>query len=111
MGPALRAVIKNAIDFNRDGGDVDIVVDTTSSEDREWTTITIRDTGVGIDEGDLPRVTDVFWQGGDLMTEKPAGVGLGLTIATRVAEAHGGRLTISSKLDEGTEVCFTIPAE
>ena len=69
------------------------------------------DTGVGIPEEDLPHVSEVFWQGGDLMTEKPAGVGLGLTIAARVAEAHGGRLDIKSRVDEGTVACFTIPAQ
>jgi len=45
------------------------------------------------------------------MTDKPPGVGLGLTIAARVAEAHGGRLDITSRPGEGSEVCLLIPAD
>ena len=111
MGAAVRAVIKNGIEFNHDGGEVDVEVASTLVDEVRWTTITVSDTGVGIPEEDLPHVSEVFWQGGDLMTEKPAGVGLGLTIAARVAEAHGGRLDIKSRVDEGTVACFTIPAQ
>jgi len=110
MGPAVRAVIKNGIEFNHDGGEVKIEVASTVVDDVPWTTISVHDTGVGIPEEDLPHVSEVFWQGGDLMTEKPAGVGLGLTIATRVAEAHGGRLELQSQVDEGTVARFVIPA-
>lgn len=111
LGPAVRAVIKNGIDFNRDGGKVEVEIASKTVDGKPWTAITVRDDGVGIPEDDLPHVSEVFWQGGDLMTEKPAGVGLGLTIATRVAEAHGGRLNIQSQIGEGTVVTFIIPAQ
>ena len=111
MAAALRAVIKNAVDFSQEGGRVDIEVRPGQKDNDRSIKITVRDTGVGIPEEDLPRVFDVFWQGGDLMTGKPRGVGLGLTIAMRVAEAHGGRLELTSRIGEGTVATFTLPAE
>jgi len=110
MGSALRAVIKNAVEFNKEGGEVDVDVRPVQTESGRSISISVRDSGAGIPEEDLPRVFDVFWQGGDLMTGKPRGIGLGLVIANRVAEAHGGTLKLSSTVGEGTVASFSIPA-
>ncbi len=57
----------------------------------------VEDTGAGIPAADLPHVTEVFWQGGNVLTGKPRGLGLGLAVARRVAENHGGTLEIESE--------------
>jgi signal transduction histidine kinase len=69
------------------------------------------DTGIGIPDQDLPKVFDAFWQGGNVLTGKPRGVGLGLTIARRVIEMHGGTVRVSSRVGEGTEVTIALPAD
>ncbi len=108
---ALRAVLKNAIEFNRSGGDVNIEVRRVLRADMPWLILRTRDTGVGIPEHELPLVCDAFWQGGNVLSGTPKGVGLGLAIAKRVVEQHGGQLSISSVVAEGTEVTIEIPQQ
>jgi len=109
MEAALRAVIRNAIEFNRPGGKVSIEVRRRQRGDDEWLVIRVADTGVGISEGDLPHVTESFWQGAGAGERSSHGMGLGLAIARRVVESHGGSLEISSVPGEGTEVLLLLP--
>ncbi len=101
---AIRAVTKNAVIFNRDGGSIEIEVIGGDN-----LIISIKDTGSGIPEEDLLHVFDPFWQGGDLMTAKPPGIGLGLTVAQRIVEIHGGTLSIHSPPGAGTEAVLCLP--
>jgi len=111
MEAALRAVVKNAIEFNRAGGEVRIELRRAERDGHAWLVIRVVDSGVGIPEHDLPKVFDTFWQGGNVLTGTPRGVGLGLTIAKRVVEAHGGTIRVSSRVGEATEVTIALPAE
>ncbi len=111
MEAALRAVVKNGIEFNRAGGDVRIELRRAEREGRAWLVIRVVDSGVGIPEQDVARVFDTFWQGGNVLTGGPRGVGLGLTIAKRVVEAHGGTIRVSSRVSEGTEITIALPAD
>ena len=65
--------------------------------------VRIRDTGRGIEPERLPRIFE------PLASTRPGGTGLGLTIAQRIAEAHGGRIDIESTRGEGTTVRVTLP--
>lgn len=65
--------------------------------------IEVRDTGPGIPEAMLPRIFEKFYKGAG------GGAGLGLAIAKQIAEAHGGTLTVKSKLDYGTTFRLTLP--
>ncbi len=111
MAAALRAMVKNAVSFSSEGATVDVSVRHETVDGRRFVRITVRDSGPGIPAEDLPRVFDAFWQGGDLMTDKPSGVGLGLTISQRVAETHGGRLDLTSRVGKGTDASLSIPDE
>jgi signal transduction histidine kinase/signal recognition particle receptor subunit beta len=111
METALRAVVKNGIEFNRAGGDVRIELRRAERDGRPWLVIRVVDTGIGIPEQDQPKVFDAFWQGGNVLTGKPRGVGLGLTIARRVIEMHGGTVRVSSRVGEGAEVTIALPAD
>jgi signal transduction histidine kinase len=62
--------------------------------------VSVTDTGDGIPEDILPRIFDPYF------TTKTKGAGLGLPIARRIVEAHGGALTAESKVGQGT--CFKI---
>ncbi len=108
---ALRALMKNAIEFNREGGVVKLELRQVRRGDTQWVTIRVVDTGTGIAEEDLPRVFDSFWQGPEQVAERPRGLGLGLTIAKRVAEAHGGNITVVSPDREGVEVTAWLPQD
>jgi len=106
---ALRAVVKNAVEFNRDGGRLTIVVQPVRRGGHHAVEIRVEDSGTGIAAADLPHVHEVFWQGGNLLTDKPRGLGLGLAVARRVMENHGGGLDIVSLPDQGTTVTLTLP--
>ena len=108
---ALRAVIKNGIEFTRGGGEVKLEVRRVNRGDVPWLQLRVTDTGTGITEEDLPHVCEAFWQGETEGEEKRYGVGLGLAIAKRVMENHGGSITLTSTPNEGTEVVMAMPQE
>jgi signal transduction histidine kinase len=106
---ALRAVIKNGIEFNRPGGNVKLEVHRVLRGEEPWLHLRVADTGTGISEEDLPQVCEAFFQGDDSNAGKRHGIGLGLAIAKRVMENHGGSITITSNPTDGTEVIMAIP--
>jgi mutual gliding-motility protein MglA len=109
MEAALRAVIKNAIEFNHAGGEVSVEIRRVLKGSEPWLQLKVRDTGVGIPEHEKPYVFDAFWQGGNVLTGKPRGIGLGLAIAKRVVENHGGTIALTSLIGEGSEVVLALP--
>ena len=109
METALRAVVKNAVEFNRSGGEVTVEARRALVDEHTMLVIKVTDTGIGIPDKELPHVWEVFWQGGNVLTGKPRGVGLGLAIAKRVVEGHGGSVSLTSRVGEGTEVQLKVP--
>jgi signal transduction histidine kinase len=69
-------------------------------------TLTVRDRGAGIARKDLSRVFERFYRGGNVTV---SGSGLGLPIAKRIVESHGGRIAVRSSVGSGTEVDVTLP--
>ena len=76
-------------------------VSTRAAGDR--VTIVVADTGVGIDQADLPRVFDPYF------TTKRGGTGLGLPIAKNIVEGLGGSLVVASAPGRGTEMRLDLP--
>jgi signal transduction histidine kinase/ActR/RegA family two-component response regulator len=98
-------LIRNAIKFTPDGGD--IIVGTRDAEDEGRMLIEIKDSGVGIPPNVLPRIFDAFEQGDVRTTRQFGGLGLGLAIAKAVLEMHGGRISAASDgCDKGS--VFTV---
>ena len=94
-------LVGNAIKFTPEGGSIFIEAQGSGNEAR----FSVRDTGQGISEEELPRIFDRFWQAQRM---NRAGIGLGLSIAKGLVEAHGGRLWVESKLGAGTTFFFTL---
>ncbi len=107
---ALRAVLKNAVEFNRSGGSITVTVRPVRRDGGAFVEIRVEDSGVGIPAADLPHVCEAFWQGGNVLTDKPRGLGLGLAVARRVARNHGGDLEITSVEGSGTSVSLLFAA-
>jgi signal transduction histidine kinase len=76
--------------------------------DEEAVTVAVHDRGEGIPEADLPQVFRKFFRRDH---GRPTGTGLGLWISQGLVEAHGGRLTVSSILGEGSVFSFTLPTK
>jgi len=99
-------VLGNAIKFTAAGGE--IAIGATSSDDA--VEIRVRDTGVGIEPELLPHVFDRFRQGDGTATRVRGGLGLGLSIARQLVDAHGGRITVESEgSGSGTLVRVRLP--
>jgi PAS domain S-box-containing protein len=86
-------LLKNAIKFTPVGGTITIA--TQNTEDQKIT-ITVSDTGVGIEPPALARIFDAFEQGGRDVTRQFGGLGLGLAISKALVEMHQGTITASS---------------
>ncbi len=72
--------------------------------------VSVSDTGIGIAEEDYGAVFEQFKQvGGDTLTDKPKGTGLGLPICKEIVEHHGGRIWVESEIGKGSTFSFAIP--
>jgi two-component system cell cycle sensor histidine kinase PleC len=107
----LRAIIKNAIEFSHDGGTVLVEIRRQVRGERWWVSMRVKDNGIGIPEQELPHVFETFWQGSNVLAGKRRGIGLGMAIAKRVVESHGGTVRLRSQVAEGTEVTVDLPQE
>ena len=95
-------LISNGLKYTPPGG----VVTLSLRRGAEWAEIVVADTGVGIPEHDLPHIFDRFYRVDKARSRAQGGTGLGLSIAKWLAEAHGGTLSVASRVGEGT--CFTL---
>ncbi len=98
----LIALLDNAFKYSRDGGTVTLCCQVEPDVIR----VTVRDTGIGISEGDLPHVFDRFYKADKSHGGK--GTGLGLAIAYEIMKQLGEEMTVSSTLGEGSAFAFTL---
>jgi two-component system phosphate regulon sensor histidine kinase PhoR len=70
--------------------------------------IEVSDNGIGIPKKDIPRIFERFYRVDKSHSSKLGGTGLGLSIVKHIIEAHGQKITVSSKVDEGTSFTFTL---
>lgn len=95
-------LVGNAVKFTPAGGRITLGAQLLADELR----ISVADTGPGIPADQIPRVFGRFWQAGK--TDR-RGIGLGLSIARGIVEAHGGRIWVESVEGEGATFLFTLP--
>jgi len=107
---ALRQILlnlmSNAIRFCRPGGAVSIA---WTHDPQGGITLTVEDEGDGIQAHDLPRIFDLFWQGGSVYARRHGGVGLGLPLTRNLVEALGGTISVESQPGIGTRFLVRIP--
>jgi signal transduction histidine kinase/ActR/RegA family two-component response regulator len=106
-------LLKNAIKFTPEGGEIAI---SSSNPSPEVLTISVRDTGIGMESDVMQRIFDPFEQGNRSFERRFGGLGLGLAISKSLAQAHGGTLTAQSEgRDRGSTFLLsmqtTSPAE
>ncbi len=100
-------LVSNAVKFTPSGGQIEIAA---SFHVRTGFSVTVQDTGIGIAAENLRRVLEPFVQVENSLTRSHEGSGLGLPLAAKMAELHGGKLSIDSDLGKGTRVALTLPA-
>jgi two-component system cell cycle sensor histidine kinase PleC len=101
-------LLSNSIKFTPQGGEIWLKVGWTASGGQY---LSVKDTGSGIAEDEIPIVLASFGQGSNSIKSAEQGAGLGLPIAKSLIDLHGGTFTLKSKLRIGTEVIVTFPPE
>jgi two-component system cell cycle sensor histidine kinase PleC len=101
-------LLSNSIKFTPPGGEIWLKAGWTASGGQY---LSVKDTGSGIAEDEIPIVLASFGQGSNSIKSAEQGAGLGLPIAKSLIDIHGGTFTLKSKLRIGTEVIVTFPPE
>ena len=105
IGQVLRNLLVNAIAHTGAGGTI-----TMSARQLEgFVEVSVSDTGEGIPPEDLPYIFERFYRVDKSRARATGGSGLGLTIAKRLVEAHGGSIDAYSELGKGSRFTFTLP--
>lgn len=102
---ALHNLVANAIKFTPPGGQIRI----RARQEGNLVEVTVQDTGVGIPPEALDHIWDPFYQAEEPMTRRYKGIGLGLSIAKRMVEMHGGRIWCQSTPGQGSTFTFRLP--
>lgn len=98
-------LFSNAVKFTEKGE----VTCSVYQKDNE-VIVSVKDTGIGIAKEDYAAVFEQFKQvGGDTLTDKPKGTGLGLPICKEIVEHHGGRIWVDSEVGKGSTFSFALP--
>ncbi|MAS35263.1 MAG: hypothetical protein CL610_14720 [Anaerolineaceae bacterium] len=105
IAQALRNTLENALHYTPAGGSVTIKVAVQG----HIVVIDVIDTGIGIDSADLEYVFDRLYRTDKARNSHTGGVGLGLSIARKIIEAHGGQMSAHSRVGEGTTIRLELP--
>ncbi|MCJ7509556.1 MAG: ATP-binding protein [Dehalococcoidia bacterium] len=105
IGQVLRNLLSNAITHTSEGGRITVDLKDKDDELR----IGVADTGDGIPPEDLPYVFERFYRADPSRVRATGGAGLGLTIARRLVQAHGGTIGVESEVGKGSRFTFILP--
>jgi two-component system sensor histidine kinase GlrK len=100
-------LLSNALKFSSEGGIVKVLM--RPDQRAGVLEVSVTDGGPGIQAEDLPYIFERFYQGRTKAKHGTPGSGLGLALAKKVVEAHGGRIWIESEVKKGTTVRFVLP--
>jgi two-component system, OmpR family, sensor histidine kinase SenX3 len=98
-------LVDNAVKYTPAGGRVEVIGGSEGSE----IVISISDTGIGIQEGKIPRIFERFYRVDKARSKATGGTGLGLSIVRHVAQNHGGRVEVESTPNEGSTFTVYLP--
>ena len=101
----LTNLVGNAIKFTNSGGQVRVMASVT----KDGLLVEVKDSGIGISPEALSRIFSRYYQVENNSERSAMGSGLGLHIAQRIVEGHGGRIWAESESGQGSSFCFTLP--
>ena len=96
-------IFGNAIKFSKNHGQIRVLL----SHDGQSVKISIVDNGIGMSKDIMKRIYEKFYQADSSRNE--IGNGLGLTLAKRIVDLHGGTISVSSEIGKGTAFTVTLP--
>ena len=99
-------LLNNAAKYSDRGGNIQLIVERQGSD----VVVTVKDTGIGIDADQLPRIFEMFMQVDRSLEKSQGGLGIGLTLVKRLVEMHGGRVEAKSEgPGKGSEFVVRLP--
>jgi signal transduction histidine kinase len=107
---AVQNLVGNSLKYGAEGRWVGVRVAAVSEAGRPEVRITVEDHGRGIPAAELARVFEPFFRGREAVAAQTRGFGLGLSLVKRVAEAHGGRVSVDSAPGRGAAFAIHLPA-
>ncbi|HYH94022.1 MAG TPA: HAMP domain-containing sensor histidine kinase [Candidatus Saccharimonadales bacterium] len=107
IGQVVSNLVANAIKFTPRGGSVRVAVAATADGAR----IDVVDTGVGIDQAELPHIFERFYRGSRANEARGSGSGLGLAIVRSIVDMHGGRVSVESGPGAGSRFTVSLPSD
>ncbi|MGD2162534.1 MAG: GAF domain-containing protein [Anaerolineales bacterium] len=102
-------LMTNALNYTPQGGHVELRTEKIVDEEGTWSTLSVRDDGLGIPEAELNRIFDRFYRGSISRKTGTPGTGLGLSISKEILERHQGRITVKSEPGAGSEFTIWLP--
>ncbi len=105
VNQVLHNLLENAVAHTGRGGTITVA----AAKQGNWVEVSVSDTGEGIPAADLPNIFERFYRVDRSRARATGGSGLGLTIAKRLVEAQGGKITVQSELGKGSRFSFTLP--
>lgn len=103
-----RILIENASKYTPEGGEIKLRSGITEKGERFFS---VQDSGIGMDEGDVPHIFERFFRADTSRVRKNGGTGLGLSIAKWIIDNHHGYFGVLSRRDIGTRITVYLPAE
>jgi PAS domain S-box-containing protein len=103
----LQNLLSNAVKYSPDGGTIRIQVEDLGDAAR----VSVIDQGIGIAQEAIPQLFARFYRSPDVEASRTGGLGLGLSIAHMLVEAHGGQITVESQPGDGSTFSITLPYE
>jgi two-component system phosphate regulon sensor histidine kinase PhoR len=100
-------LLDNAIRYNRDPGSVTIRISDTDDQ----AVLSVKDTGIGIAEDQIPRIFERFYRVDKSRSRASGGTGLGLSIVKHAIQVHQAKIDVSSQLGVGTEMTVKFPKQ
>lgn len=104
---AIENIVRNAMTYAGEDGPIEIQIE----EKARWVVVRICDSGSGVEEDDLTRIFEPLHRANKSHDHKTAGQGIGLAIASRVMELHGGQVSARNRTGGGLEVTLELPAD
>lgn len=104
-------ILVNAIGYSPVKSTVQVITEKFEDRGRPWVRIAVLDKGPGIAEEDIPYIFDHFYRGDKSRDRKSGGSGIGLAVVKQLVEIHGGRVTVESKLGQGSVFKILLPLE
>ena len=98
-------ILSNALKYTNEGGRIAVTV----TGDVKDICISIKDNGNGIAQENLPFIFERFYRADKSRSRTTGGSGIGLTIVKSLVEAHGGTISVDSKLNSGSEFIISLP--